>query len=208
MTRAPGTARERRERLLEAGMEAFGTTPYDDVRVADIAARAGVAAGLPFHYFGSKRGYYLEVVSHISVLMLDVLAVPAGTSPSVAARAILNANLEWLSSHPFPLRELMRGQDGSDIDIRQIFDQTRQDGVRHLLSSIGLTHELDAATQLMVAGWAVMKNDLLLRWIEDPVVSRDTLVESIVGVLADILQRSPDPKVSACGGEIARRPTD
>jgi AcrR family transcriptional regulator len=208
MARMTGTTRERRERLLMAGMEAFGTSPYDDVRVADIASRAGVAAGLPFHYFGSKRGYYLAVVSHISVLMREVLAVPAETSAPDAARAILNANLDWLRSHPVPLRELMRGQDGADAETREIFDRMRRDGVQHLLASIGLTHELDMTTDIMVAGWAVMKNDLLLRWIDNPVVPRDELVKALIEVLAGILQRSPDADVSALGEAIASRASD
>lgn len=45
-----------RQRMLEAAVELFADRPFDDVQVGKIAERAGVAHGLMFHHFGTKRG--------------------------------------------------------------------------------------------------------------------------------------------------------
>src|ERR1700709_2195970 len=51
-----------RRKLLEAAVEHFSTRHFDDVATSDITETAGVAQGLLFHYFGSKRGTYLEAL--------------------------------------------------------------------------------------------------------------------------------------------------
>jgi AcrR family transcriptional regulator len=58
----PADSRDRRTRLLDAGQEIFAERHFADVSAQEIAARAGVAHGLLFHYFGSKRNFYLAVL--------------------------------------------------------------------------------------------------------------------------------------------------
>ena len=45
-----------RAKLITVALEHFATRPYDEVTVGEIARAAGVAHGLLFHYFDSKRG--------------------------------------------------------------------------------------------------------------------------------------------------------
>ena len=45
---------EKRRRIVNAAMEAFGKNEYKRASTDDIAARAGISKGLLFHYFGSK----------------------------------------------------------------------------------------------------------------------------------------------------------
>ena len=47
---------------LDVALEAFSATHYEAVAVSDIAASAGVAHGLLFHYFKNKRGLYLAAM--------------------------------------------------------------------------------------------------------------------------------------------------
>jgi AcrR family transcriptional regulator len=48
------TAAETRERLLSAAADVFAERGYDGIRVADIAAMAGVSNGALYAHFGSK----------------------------------------------------------------------------------------------------------------------------------------------------------
>ncbi|CAN5224887.1 TetR/AcrR family transcriptional regulator [soil metagenome] len=185
---APVRSIDRRERLLQAGIEAFGTTAYDEVRVSDIATATGVAAGLPFHYFGSKRGYYLEVLRYIGVQLREVLTAPLGLGPGASVRAILVAHFDWLESHPVALRELLRGPMGADPEARAVFDDDRWDGMSRLLAALGIT-EPDPRTRLMVEGWISMKDDVMMRWIDSPNVPRNEVIELLVRVLADLFDR-------------------
>ena len=53
---------ERRAQLLELGLQLFSDHSYDELGVDDIARAAGISKGLLYHYFPSKRDYYVEVV--------------------------------------------------------------------------------------------------------------------------------------------------
>jgi AcrR family transcriptional regulator len=193
---APVRSVDRRERLLLAGIEAFGTTPYDEVRVSAIAAETGVAAGLPFHYFNSKRGYYLEVIHYVGVRMRDVLTVPSGLTPGASVRAILAAHFEWLESHPVALRELLRGSMGADPDARAVYEEARWDGMTRLLDVLSVA-EPDSRTRLMVEGWVSMKDDVTLRWIENPSIPRSEVIELLVQSLGDLFTSLGHPEVRA-----------
>jgi AcrR family transcriptional regulator len=79
----------RKEAILEAGVAIFGSVPYDEVSVDDIASRAGVAHGLVFHYFRNKRGLYLSVLQRTAGDLQQAQAPPgAQWSPSRRVRAI------------------------------------------------------------------------------------------------------------------------
>jgi AcrR family transcriptional regulator len=54
--------RDRRERLLDAGLALLGTDDYEQVQVKDIAERAGVSLGTLYNYFFSKERFFAEVL--------------------------------------------------------------------------------------------------------------------------------------------------
>ncbi|MDZ4268403.1 MAG: helix-turn-helix domain-containing protein, partial [Mycobacterium sp.] len=53
---------DRRNELLALGAEVFGQRPYDEVRIDEIAERAGVSRALMYHYFPDKRAFFAAVV--------------------------------------------------------------------------------------------------------------------------------------------------
>ena len=58
------TVDERREQLVRLGVDIFSERPYDEVSIDEIAAAAGISKGLLYHYFPSKRDFYVAVVRH------------------------------------------------------------------------------------------------------------------------------------------------
>lgn len=61
---SPGQAPDKRVRLIEAALREFATRGYANASTNSITEAAGVSKGILFHYFGSKAGLYLAVVSH------------------------------------------------------------------------------------------------------------------------------------------------
>lgn len=55
---------EKRERVIAAALEEFAERGYLSASTNAIAEKAGVAKGLIFHYFGSKKKLYLHLVDH------------------------------------------------------------------------------------------------------------------------------------------------
>lgn len=62
----------RRAEILSVARRLFGERSYSTVSTSDIAAEVGVARALINHYFGSKRGLYLEVVRQMMVIPASV----------------------------------------------------------------------------------------------------------------------------------------
>ncbi len=50
---------EKRERILSEGIRAFAGSSYRDVSTDDITNACQISKGILFHYFGSKKEYYL-----------------------------------------------------------------------------------------------------------------------------------------------------
>ena len=53
---------EKRERILDAASDLFGTRPYHKVLLSDVASTAGVGKGTLYLYFESKDELYLSVL--------------------------------------------------------------------------------------------------------------------------------------------------
>ncbi len=58
-------------RLVLAAVKEFGTRPFDEVTVAELAAAAQVTTGALYHHFGSKLGLYAFVREDVEQRLLD-----------------------------------------------------------------------------------------------------------------------------------------
>ena len=54
--------RERRERIVDAGLALLAERDYDKIQVKDVAEEANVALGTLYHYFSSKEHLFAEVL--------------------------------------------------------------------------------------------------------------------------------------------------
>ncbi len=82
---------ERRDEILASAIRLFGERPYSAVSTTELAAAAGVTRGLLHHYFGTKRGLYLEVVrTMLFVPPIDDVDLPTG---DLASR--VDAVVDW-----------------------------------------------------------------------------------------------------------------
>jgi AcrR family transcriptional regulator len=53
---------ERRRRLLELGSELFARHSFAELSMARVAREAGISKALLYHYFPSKRDYFLATL--------------------------------------------------------------------------------------------------------------------------------------------------
>src|SRR5579871_3685522 len=53
---------ERRAQLIALGIQVFGERPYDDVSIEDLARAAHISKGLLYHYFPTKRDFYVAAI--------------------------------------------------------------------------------------------------------------------------------------------------
>src|SRR5580704_2781341 len=73
----------RRAQLVRLGIDLFAARAYDEVSIDELARAAGVSKGLLYHYFPTKRDFYIATVREASRQLLELTAtsedVPAET---------------------------------------------------------------------------------------------------------------------------------
>jgi AcrR family transcriptional regulator len=84
-------------RLALAAVRAFGSQPFDEVTVGDVAAKAGVTTGALYHHFESKLGLYTFVRRDVERRLLDRMegAASAVDGRSAVIRAALLVGFDY-----------------------------------------------------------------------------------------------------------------
>jgi AcrR family transcriptional regulator len=174
----------RRAALLDAGRRLFAVRPYDELPVEDIAAEAGVAKGLLYHYFGSKRGLYVAVVEAAAAELRAAAAVHAGLEPRERLDRTIEAYVGFAAEYPEAFRTLTAGGVGADAQVRAIHDRERA-ALRALLVE-GLTGATEPRPALRGAleGWLSFVEGATLDWQAHRDLTRAQLRDLLVGALA------------------------
>jgi AcrR family transcriptional regulator len=195
-----------RRKLLEAAVEHFSTRHFDDVATSDITETAGVAQGLLFHYFGNKRGVYLEALRDAAAKLNAAAIPPSGDeSPGTQFRQMLRAHLEYLSEHDDLALRLVLGGSGGDPEAWQIFDQSRWLAIEWTCQLL----ELDLARpalRLMLRSCAGALDEATTYWLKNErPFEPDALVEVVVDLLVTSLHCAArlDPQIDV-GNAVAK----
>jgi AcrR family transcriptional regulator len=129
---------QRRQQIFACAQQLFNDRPYEDVSATDIAAAAGVARGLVNHYFGNKRGLYLEVVRlNSTVPEMAVTGLPEGTLDE-RIDASVHWFLEALERTGGTWLALGSGGMGRDPDLERILVEAENDSVERLMQAMCL----------------------------------------------------------------------
>jgi len=178
-----------RRKLLDSAVEHFSARHYDDVATSDITETAGVAQGLLFHYFGNKRGIYLEALRDAANRLSAATTPPSSDgSPGAQFRRMLRAHLAYLSEHDDLALRLVLGGSGGDPEAWQIFDQSRW----HTIEWTCQLLELDIAhpaLRLMLRSCAGALDEATTYWLKnDRPFDLDAMVEVVVELLVTSLR--------------------
>jgi AcrR family transcriptional regulator len=192
------TIDERREQLVRLGTEIFAERPFDEVSIDDIAAAAQVSKGLLYHYFPSKRDFYVEVV-RFSAMEMEALTEPDPSLEPLARRsASLDRYLDYVETHAQGYATLMRAGVGSDPQVGAVVEEVRARIVDRILGGMTFTGDRPpAALRIAVRGWVGFAEAASLDWIEHPGLPRDRLRAILVSVLGATVEAAAavEPRV-------------
>lgn len=149
MTARPRTRLDptlRREQILGAAAAIFRDQEFSAVSLDAVADAAGVTRGLLHHYFGSKRGLYLEVVEQAVRIPETTRLVPEGTSGDLAEvvevcveswmRMIAATGGLWSGSAS------TGGLAATDVD--EVITRARDELVERMIAELPFPESLDA----------------------------------------------------------------
>jgi AcrR family transcriptional regulator len=175
---------ERRAQLLEAGRALFNERAYDDIAIDDIAAAAGVSKGLLYHYFPSKRRFFVEAVRAAAVHMLAVTETEEreGVLPAERLRVGLDAYLDYVDQNARAYAALFRSGLGVDPEIWTIVESTRQAIADRIVLGLGVQNA-PPLVRVALRGWIGTVESASLDWLEHRDVPRDKLRELLAAAL-------------------------
>jgi AcrR family transcriptional regulator len=185
--RARLTVDERREQLVRLGVQIFSERPYDEVSIDGIAAAAGISKGLLYHYFPSKRDFYVAVVRHGAQEMEDATLVEDAATPEEGLVAGLERYLDYVEEHASGFSAVLGAGIGNDPEVRAIVD-----GVRRVMTDRILDNLRDRvhpavtptpAVRIAVRGWVGFAEAASLDWLQHREVSRARLRDLLASTL-------------------------
>jgi AcrR family transcriptional regulator len=181
---------QRRALIVEAAGQLFGERGYDDARVDDIAAAAGVTKPIVYRHFDGKRALYLSLLErHRDDLDSFAGAIPAEGDLEQRLRAVLEVWIDYVETHSYAWKMLFRDTGGGAEVMafrRDVHARARAvlaEIIRLLAGGSIPRREIEPLAELMSMGMG----SLVLWWIENPGISRAAVVDAITRVWLGVL---------------------
>ncbi|MBE1547528.1 AcrR family transcriptional regulator [Mycobacterium sp. OAS707] len=190
---------DRRNELLALGAEVFGQRPYDEVRIDEVAERAGVSRALMYHYFPDKRAFFAAVVRAESDRLFEATSTPPDPGQSLfdQVREGVLAYVRYDEEHPHGAWAAYVGIGSSDPVLRGIedVDNDRQANriITRILGAVGdaMDSKVERDLRVTIYGWLAFTFECCRRRIMDPSIDADYVGNACAHALLDAIGRVP-----------------
>ena len=170
---------ERRSRLLDLGQALFTQHTFDELSMARIAREAGISKALLYHYFPSKRAYFLETLASGADELRAAIEPDPDAEPLEALTSAVDVYLEWIDEHAESYRKLL--QSAAAIpEVREVIEAVRADTTQRILDGLGATSPQARAT---TSGWLWFVDGVCLDWLDHRDMTRDEVRDLVLGTL-------------------------
>jgi AcrR family transcriptional regulator len=193
--RPPGQA------LLRAAEELFGERSYHRTTVADICARAGMATGSFYSYYGSKAEIFAAVVRGINDDLRQAMRAAlehAEGGQRARERAAFRAYFDMLSERPW-IDRIVRESEFIDQRLFREYYEHLARGYARGVRVAQLAHEVDARYDPEVIAFAYtgIGNFVGMRWADWTAGGR--VPDDVLDDVLELLGRGLAPVDSALG---------
>lgn len=165
---------QRRAQLLAIGAELFGKHSYDEVSIDEVAEIAEISCGLLYHYFPSKRAFFLAVVEDQSARLLQASTPAASSAPLDQLNAGLQVYIDYAEHHPDRFR-LAHHAAVIDNDLGRIHGARVSAHREQILTALSGVMAVNDETKTAVAGWLAFVPAAIIDWLDNPVIAREQL---------------------------------
>ena len=183
---------ERRRRLVALGLDLFSSRAYDDVSIDELAEAAGISKGLLYHYFPTKKDFYVAIVRAAAEQLLERTGRATAGEPMARLRAGLDEYLHHVGAHRRAYTALLRSGVGSDDEVAGVVDETRAALCARLVEGIPTR---GALVPVALRGWIGFVEATTLEWLDGrreaaPDVLRELFVDVLVCAIESAARRS------------------
>ncbi|MGO4442618.1 TetR/AcrR family transcriptional regulator [Mycobacterium sp. 2YAF39] len=187
---------DRRAELLALGAEVFGQRPYDEVRIDEIAEKAGVSRALMYHYFPDKRAFFAAVLRAESERLFEATNAPPSPGLSLfdQLREGVIAYLRYYEENPNVAWAAHMGAGRSDPILRGIEDSDNDRQVDRIVEGFGgdqLDAKVERNLRVVVYGWLAFILETCRQRMLDPSIEVDYVADACAHALLDAVARVP-----------------
>ncbi len=179
----------RRAQLLDLGMRLFSERAYDELSTDEIAKAASISKGLLFHYFSSKRGFYVATIEEMARRVAEVTAPEPGLDLMETVRRSLLGYVRFVRSDGAIYRSLVRGGVGVDGQVHQILETVRGLSVQRVLEQMDVADPSETL-RLSLVGWVGFCETVCLQWYDRPSLTEEALVQLLLDTLSALITRA------------------
>lgn len=170
------TADDRRRQLIGVGLSKLVEKPIQDLSIDEVAAEVGISRGLLFHYFPTKRDFYLACIAAAGRRILRNTAPAEGLDPAGQVRSMVARYVEQVDRRRDFYLSLVHGTGGGDVNVVEVYDGIRRETTTRVLDALSLP---EAARSVVHAWWAYVE-DHVLGWSAQPPGRRTTSLDELV----------------------------
>jgi AcrR family transcriptional regulator len=194
MSRTRLTPEQRREQLLDLGVQLIADRPLEELSIDLLAEQAGVSRGLLYHYFGGKQEFLHAVLQRMADDLFEATAPVDHPDLVHRLRVSLENYVGFVRAHQTSYRSFMQAALGGRPEIREIYEEGRHALTDRIFES-ATTEELAAvgivdspAARLFARGWSAMVEDVLMAWLDEPgELGEEQLIDTFTVSLGAIL---------------------
>ncbi|MFE5481101.1 TetR/AcrR family transcriptional regulator [Streptomyces sp. NPDC056527] len=178
---------ERRAQLISIGLRLLTTRPIHEMSIDEVAAEAGISRGLLFHYFPTKRDYYVAVVQAGGRRLLLHAKAPDEGMPTQRVRGIVDGFVSFVQRRKSNYVAVVRAAAGGDELVLEVFEENRGILTDRVLEAAGVQTPTPLH-RLAVRGWLAMAEEMAIS-ATDEVIAKADLVDLLVSGLERIMER-------------------
>lgn len=177
---------ERRRQLLELGADLFARHSFAELSMARIAREAGISKPLLYHYFPSKRDYFVATLRE-GVEQLAARTEPDPDLPPIEALSrSVDGFLEWVEDRDVAYRKLLESA-GEVPEVKALVDEVRDRTSARILDGLGAGDDPPPKVRAAARAWLWFMDGAILDWLEHRDMTRAELRDLLLGSLAGSL---------------------
>ncbi len=186
----------RKRQLVEIGTELFAERGLSDVWVDDVAAAAGVSRGLIYHYFPTKRDFYIAVLQHGIEEFLEKTAPDDTLIGLDRVHQSVEDFFEYVDTHRDGYMAVTFAANSGEPEVRDMIERMRERSVDRVCHSIVGDGEVPEILRIAVKGYQGSMIAISTDWIETSSLPREQMVElayaMFIGSLGAVAHASPE----------------
>ena len=183
MDRRRLTAEQRREALLDVGVQMFGDGSFETVSMDDIATTAGVTRRLLYHYFPTKAAYFGAIWQRAHERLREAVAEVDGDTVRERIDGALSAYFDFYEENLPLVVVANRSSVAGDPAVRAPIDRDFALLYAAFLDAAGAAGHPRVLAEVSFAGWIAFVRPIALAALVDGTITRRECHDLCMAVL-------------------------